>query len=49
MILKNNGLDKREVPEDPIENQPLDWATENREIEDRKPDLGETEDDESEL
>ncbi len=35
--------------EEPLENQPLEWADENREIEDRKPDLGETEEDTSEL
>lgn len=35
--------------EDPLENQPLEWADEDREIEGRKPDLGETEEDTSEL
>jgi hypothetical protein len=32
---------------EPLENQPLEWAEEDREIEDRKPDLGETEEDTS--
>lgn len=45
--------DKARVDEDdseePLENPPLDWADENRKIEDRKPDLGETEEDTSEL
>jgi hypothetical protein len=48
-MLKHNGLDKKDVPEEPVEDQPLDWSKEDREIEDRKPDLGETEEDESEL
>ena len=46
---KKRGLDKKEVPEEPLENQPQDWADEDREIEDRKPDLGEIEEDSSEL
>jgi len=45
--------DKARVDEDdseePLENQPLAWADEDRKIEDRKPDLGETEEDTSEL
>jgi hypothetical protein len=35
--------------EEPLENPPLEWADEDRVIEGRKPDLGETEDDTSEL
>jgi hypothetical protein len=35
--------------EEPLENQPLEWSEEDRKIEDRKPDLGETEEDTSEL
>ena len=48
MIPKNDDLD-REDPERPLENQPVDWADEDRELEGRKPDLGEIEDDASEL
>lgn len=40
---------KREDSEAPLEDLPRDWAEEDREIEDRKPDLGETEEDTSEL
>jgi hypothetical protein len=36
------------IPE-PIEDLPSDWAKEDRAIEGRKPDLGETEEDPSEL
>ena len=36
------------VPE-PIEDLPSDWAREDRQIENRKPYLGETEEDPSEL
>lgn len=46
---KDKGLDKSGDSDDPIENPPLDWADEDREIEGRKPDLGETEEDSSEL
>ena len=46
---KNIGLDKIEGDEAPLENAPLDWSEEDRVIEDRKPDLGETEEDRSEL
>jgi hypothetical protein len=49
MTPRDIGFDKKDVPDDPIENQPLAWADEDREIEDRKPDLGEIEEDESEL
>ena len=42
-------VDKIDGSEDPLEDQPLDWSEEDREIEDRKPDLGETEEDTSEL
>jgi hypothetical protein len=49
MTPKNKGLDKKDDPEGPLENQPLEWADEDREIEDRKPDLGEIEEDTSEL
>jgi hypothetical protein len=41
--------DKKEDVEQPPENQPLEWAEEDRKIERRKPDLGEIEEDTSEL
>ncbi len=42
-------LDRKEKHDEPLENQPLAWADEDRVIEDRKPDLGEIEEDTSEL
>jgi len=42
-------VDKTEEPEEPLENQPEEWSDEDLVIEDRKPDLGETEEDTSEL
>jgi hypothetical protein len=45
---KHAGLDETD-DEEPLENQPQEWSDEDLEIEDRKPDLGETEDDTSEL
>jgi len=49
MIPDDAELDQKDDPDEPVENQPLDWAEEDREIEDRKPDLGEIEEDTSEL
>ena len=49
MDLKDNRLDRKDVPEEPLENQPLDWSDEDREMEDREPDLGELDEDPSEL
>ena len=49
MIPNDKGLDRKDDSEEPLENQPLEWADEDREIEDRKPDLGEIEEDTSEL
>ena len=49
MIPKDKRLDRNEHSAEPLENQPLEWADEDREMEDRKPDLGETEEDTSEL
>ena len=46
---KNTELDKKDDSEQPLENLPLDWADEDIEIEDRKPDLGEIEEDTSEI
>ena len=46
---KGIGLDRPDAPEDPLENPPLDWAEEDRKIEDRKPDLNEIEEDPSDL
>ena len=48
MIPNDKGLDRKNE-EQPLENQPLDWLEEDREIEDRKPDLGEIEEDPSEV
>ena len=49
MIPKDTKVDRKDVSEEPLENQPLEWADEDREMEDRKPDLGEIEEDRSEL
>lgn len=49
MIPKNKQRSRKDDPEGPLENQPLEWAEEDREIEDREPDLGESEEDTSEL
>ena len=46
---KDTKVDRKEDPEEPLENQPLEWADEDRAMEGRKPDLGETEEDTSEL
>jgi len=45
------GMDpsKEESSPDLLEDQRSDWAKDDREIEDRKPDLGEIEEDTSEL
>lgn len=40
---------KEERSPDLLEDLPSEWAKEDREIEDRKPDLGEIEEDTSEL
>jgi hypothetical protein len=49
MIPKDKSLDIEDDSEQSLENQPLEWAEEDREMEDRKPDLGETEEDTSGL
>ena len=49
MIPKDKRLGRKEDSEEPLENQPLEWAEEDREMEDRRPDLGESEEDTSEL
>lgn len=49
MPSKHKGLDRIEDSDEPLENQPLEWSEEDREIENRKPDLGEAEEDTSEL
>jgi hypothetical protein len=46
---KDKGSVRKNDSEVPLENQPLEWAEEDREMEDRKPDLGEVEEDTSEL
>jgi len=45
MIPNGKSLQSRVDLEEPLENQPLEWAEEDREMEDRKPDLGEIEED----
>jgi hypothetical protein len=49
MIPNGKSLKSKVDPKDPLENQPLEWAEEDREMEDRKPDLGEIEEDTSEV
>jgi hypothetical protein len=44
----DKDVKKGNVP-DPIEDLPSEWSNEDREIEGRKPDLGEIEEDPSEL
>lgn len=47
-MTRNGKLPKRRADlEEPLENQPLEEAEEDREMEDRKPDLGEIEEDTS--
>lgn len=47
---KDIGLDQSDDSDDaPIENAPREWADEDLVIEDRKPDLGEIEEDQSEI
>jgi hypothetical protein len=47
MIPNGKSLESKVDLEEPLENQPLEWAEEDREMEDRKPDLGEIEEDTS--
>jgi hypothetical protein len=49
MIPNDEGFDRKDDPEESLENQPREWADEDRQIEDRRPDLAETEEDTSEL
>ena len=49
MVPKDKELDRRDGSKEPLENQPLQWEQEDREMENRKPDLGESEEDTSEL
>jgi hypothetical protein len=49
MILNENKPNGKDDSKEPLENQPLEWSKEDRVMEDRKPDLGETEEDTSEL
>lgn len=46
---KNTRLDHQEAPESPVENPPKDWVEEDIELDNRKPNLSELEDDTSEL
>jgi len=47
MTPQDADIDKIET-EDPIEDQPAEWAKENRNLEHREPDLGEIEEDPTE-
>jgi hypothetical protein len=49
MSPKDKKPDKEEDSAENLEDLPSEWAEEDREIEGRKPDLGETEEDTSEL
>ena len=49
MIPNAKKPDKKDGSEALLENQPLEWADEDRKIEDRKPDLSEIDEDTSEL
>jgi hypothetical protein len=49
MSPKDKKPDTEKDSPDNLEDLPTEWAEENREIEGRKPDLGETEEDTSEL
>ena len=49
MIPNAKKHDRKDDSEGPLENQPLEWADEDREMEDRKPDLSEIEEDTSGL
>ncbi len=46
---KSHEVNKTDGSEPPLENPPKDWTDEDVEIEGRKPDLGEIEEDESEM
>ncbi len=47
MTPKDAEINRKDT-EEPIEDQPADWAEENRDLEHRKPDLGELEEDPTE-
>ena len=47
MIPNVKSLESKADIKEPLENQPLDWAEEDREMEGREPDLGEIEEDTS--
>jgi hypothetical protein len=49
MSPKDKKPDKEKDSSQDLEDLPSEWAEEDREIEGRKPDLGETEEDTSEL
>jgi hypothetical protein len=49
MIPKGKLPETKADLEAPLENQPLEWAEEDRVMEDRKPDLGEIEEDTSQV
>jgi hypothetical protein len=49
MTRKREHVDNLGDSEGPLEDQPLDWSEEDRDLENRKPDLGELDEDPSEL
>jgi hypothetical protein len=49
MIPNDKGLDRKDDSEQPLENQQLDSLEEDRELEHRKPNLGEIEEDTAEV
>jgi hypothetical protein len=49
MLGDNKKIKKEPLEESPLEDLPVEWAKEDVEIEGRKPDLGEIEEDASEL
>jgi hypothetical protein len=46
---KQSRKNKEKKAPEPVENPPVEWAKEDVEIEGRKPDLGEIEEDASEI
>ena len=49
MTPKDARIDRTDAPEEPIENQPEDWAEEDDAIDGSKPDLAQQEEDEAGL
>ena len=49
MPSRKTRVDRVDDVEPPLEDQPLEWEKEDVDLENRKPDLGEIEEDESQL